>query len=101
MDLEDVTGELEPRLGDFAEIIALVRFDLGDAGAFQIDGREGAPVIHAASEEEAKVTFRTTPENLLKILRGELNPMMAYTLGRLKIEGSMGLAMKISTILEE
>jgi putative sterol carrier protein len=27
--------------------------------------------------------------------------MMAYTLGKLKIEGSMGVAMKVAALLEE
>lgn len=101
MDAQDVMAELRPRLRDFAEIIALVRFDFGDEGSFEIDGREGTPEMREATDEEAKVTFRTSAENLVKILRGELNPMMAFTLGKLKIDGSMGLAMKISAILEE
>jgi putative sterol carrier protein len=101
MDAQEVMTELQPRLNDFAEIIALVRFDLGEDGSFEIDGREGTPEMREATEEEAKVTFRTSSENLVKILKGELNPMMAFTLGKLKIDGSMGLAMKISTILEE
>ncbi len=36
-----------------------------------------------------------------KLIDGSLNAMMAYTLGKLKIEGSMGIAMKVAALLEE
>jgi putative sterol carrier protein len=35
------------------------------------------------------------------LIDGELNAMMAYTLGKLKIDGSMGVAMKVAALLEE
>ena len=38
---------------------------------------------------------------MAKLMDGALNPMMAYTLGKLKIEGSMGIAMKVAALLEE
>jgi putative sterol carrier protein len=39
--------------------------------------------------------------DLEKLTAGELNPMLAYTLGRLKVEGSMGIAMKVAALLED
>ncbi len=37
---------------------------------------------------------------MAKLIDGELNAMMAYTLGKLKIDGSMGVAMKVAALLE-
>jgi len=34
-------------------------------------------------------------------MAGALNPMLAYTLGKLKVDGSMGVAMKVAALLEE
>jgi len=42
-----------------------------------------------------------TGENMLKLLDGQLNPTIAYTLGKLKVQGSMGLALKLSSLLED
>ncbi len=51
--------------------------------------------------DDADCTIRISAENLAKLIDGELNPMMAYTLGKLKIDGSMGVAMKVAALLEE
>jgi putative sterol carrier protein len=50
---------------------------------------------------EAVCTIRVSAENMEKLMAGALNPMLAYTLGKLKIDGSMGVAMKVAALLEE
>jgi len=39
--------------------------------------------------------------NMLKMLNGQLSPMMAFTLGKLKVDGSMGIAMKLAGLLDD
>jgi putative sterol carrier protein len=34
-----------------------------------------------------------------KIMKGELDPMMATMMGKLKISGDMGLAMKLQSLI--
>ena len=40
-------------------------------------------------------------DNAAKLLDGTLNPMLAYSMGKLKIDGSMGLAMKVAALLDD
>jgi putative sterol carrier protein len=36
-----------------------------------------------------------------KLIAGELNPMVAFTLGKLKVFGSKGIALKLSSLLDK
>ncbi len=100
MTFENITRKLESNLGAFAGLGYKVAFDLGDDGAIAIDGTGSLPAL-TESTDDADCTIRISAENLVKLIDGELNAMMAYTLGKLKIDGSMGVAMKVAALLEE
>ena len=100
MTVEKIAETLESNLASFAGLDARVAFDLGEDGAIAIDATSAPPAL---SNElgEADCTIRISAENLAKLMDGTLNPMMAYTLGKLKIDGDIGIAMKIAALLEE
>jgi len=100
MSAESITQDLQNRLNDFTGLNARVRFDMGDDGTIAVDAKNGAPSI-ADDSMEADCTIRVSAENMEKLMAGALNPMLAYTLGKLKIDGSMGVAMKVAALLEE
>lgn len=100
MSRDEIVDQLRARLADFAGFGYEVAFDLGEEGVVAIDGTEQPPVLSEEPDDPA-CTIRTSPENMAKLMNGQLNPMLAYTLGKLKIEGSMGVAMKVASLLEE
>jgi len=69
---------------------------------FVIEG-EGAIVVDAdgvrAGDDEADVTLIADVETFKGILEGDVNPTMAFMTGKLKIDGSMGLAMQLGSAL--
>ncbi len=69
---------------------------------FVIEG-EGAIVVDAegvrAGDDEADVTLIADADTFKGILEGEVNPTMAFMTGKLKIDGSMGLAMQLGSAL--
>ena len=69
---------------------------------FVIEG-EGAVFIDAsgarAADEEADVTLTASRETFEGILDGSVNPTMAFMTGKLKVEGAMGVAMKLGSLL--
>lgn len=69
---------------------------------FVIEG-EGAIVVDAdgvrASDDEADVTLTADAETFQSILEGDLNPTAAFMGGKLSVDGDMGMAMKLGSVL--
>ena len=65
---------------------------------FVIEG-EGAVYIDAsgarAADDAADVTLTASRETFEGILNGDVNPATAFMMGKLKIDGSMGVAMQL------
>ncbi len=69
---------------------------------FVIDG-EGSIIVDPdgvrAGDGDADVTLAADADTFRDMLDGELNPTSAFMGGRLRIEGDMGLAMKLGAAL--
>ena len=69
---------------------------------FVIPG-EGAIMMDAngvrAGDDEADVTMTASTDVFEAILAGEMNPTTAFMSGKLSVDGSMGLAMKLGSVL--
>ena len=48
-----------------------------------------------------ELTVKTSTEVAEKLLRGSLNPMMAFMTGKIKISGDMALGMKLFSLLKQ
>jgi putative sterol carrier protein len=69
---------------------------------FDIEG-EGSVVIDAdgarASDEAADVTLTADAETFQAMMNGETNPTSAFMTGKLRVDGDMGMAMKLASVL--
>ena len=81
---------------DGAGIDGAVRFVIEDEGTLLI-GSDGA--VPDASDDDADCTLTASAETFQDILAGDLDATSAFMSGRLKVEGNMGLAMKLGTLL--
>ncbi|MGB7240736.1 MAG: SCP2 sterol-binding domain-containing protein [Sulfitobacter sp.] len=76
--------------------------DFGGSAKFDIEG-EGSVIIDAAgaraSDEDADVTLSADADTFQSILSGDTNPTSAFMSGSLKIDGDMGMAMKLAAVL--
>jgi putative sterol carrier protein len=84
---------LNQRLGPEG-IEGSVRIVIEDEGAVMIDAA-GA----RAGDEEADCTLTADADTFRDMLDGSLDPTAAFMGGRLRIEGDMGLAMKLAGLL--
>lgn len=68
---------------------------------FAIEG-EGAIIIDSdgvrAGDDDADVTLSADAETFQEIMSGDLNPTSAFMTGRLKVDGDMGVAMKLGQV---
>lgn len=69
---------------------------------FVIEG-EGAIMLDAsgvrAGDDDADVTLTASTDVFRAILSGDLNPTSAFMQGKLAVDGSMGMAMKLGSAL--
>lgn len=71
---------------------------------FVIDG-EGAVIVDGAgaraagADDDADVTMSADADTFQDILAGDLNPTAAFMSGKLKLDGDMGTAMKLGSVL--
>lgn len=68
-------------------------------GTWTVDCTAPGGKIAAGSAPNAKCTVSATDLDFLNIVNGKLNAQMAFMSGKLKIQGDMGLAMKLQQIL--
>jgi putative sterol carrier protein len=79
-----------------------VKFLLDDGDVIFWDGTSDQPVIgDTGTDEPADTTLRLSTENLQKLLDGNLDPTLAYMTGKLKVEGKLGVALKINSMLSD
>jgi len=67
---------------------------ISDAGAIMVDA-DGV----RAGDEAADVTLTASAEVFQAMLAGEMNPTTAFMTGKLSVDGSMGLAMKLGAAI--
>jgi putative sterol carrier protein len=103
-DAESLMAGMRTRAEALRRLGYRVRFDLTDTEeSILLDATEGGtPSVEAAgAEEEADTVLRLTAADLEKLMRGKLSPMLAFSTGRLRVEGSKGVALKLGSLLDE
>jgi putative sterol carrier protein len=101
MSIETVTEQIRKKIALAPDIKAAVLFDFGDDGVIYIDGTQSPPAISHDAPDSADVTLITSLETFTGIVNGTQDPNIAFMMGKLKVKGNMGLAMKLNSILED
>lgn len=94
--LDEVLEErLRAVLPALSRLGAVVRFDLGKEGRALLDARTAPATLATEGDDPADCTITISKDNLLKLMDGKLDPMLGYTLGKIRVAGSLGVAMKL------
>ncbi len=100
MSLESVSEQIQSRLSRAVGLDKKVKFDFGDNGILFVDNTQ-SPAAISHNDDDADVTLICSIDTFEAILKGSKDPNIAFMMGQLKVKGSMGLAMKLNSILEE
>lgn len=81
-----------------APIESSIKFNLG-GDIIHLDGTGSSNVV-TSDDKDADCTITMTTEDFQGMLSGDLNPMMAFMSGKIKIDGDMSVAMKLQSLFE-
>ena len=87
---------LEQRLDPtkLAGVTASYRFDVEGAGSWRVDVADGRGTV-TETADDGDCVIHMKEETFAKLLRGEQNPMTGFMTGKIKVDGDMGLALKL------
>ena len=97
MSLDSITEQLRTRVGDDSGLGATVKFDLGGDGVIFVDAAS-SPNTVSNDDGDADCTIVISLDDFKTLLAGDLDPTTAFMMGKLKVEGDMGIAMKLSSV---
>lgn len=97
--LENVTEKMMRKIAQGPAVNARVKFDFGADGIIFIDATQNPPVI-SHDDHDADLVLACSLEIFTALLDGKQDPNIAFMMGKLKIKGPMGLAMKLNALLE-
>jgi putative sterol carrier protein len=98
MDMQACTDALRAKVGDSSGLNATLKFDCGADGVAYIDGKS-VPNSVDNDNRDADCTLQITLENLAALLTGELEPAAGFMMGKFKVSGDMGVAMKLQRVV--
>jgi len=98
MTLEEITNKVKSLAASHGgQIGAIIKFSFNEGGTILLDDTQ-SPATVTNDDGAAGCTVKISMENFIKLMNGEMNAMGAYMMGRLKIDGDMGVAMKLANL---
>jgi putative sterol carrier protein len=92
---EGLPGRIDPERARALD--ASYRFDIEGAGSWRLEAA-GEKAVVTESDAPADCVIRTDENTFLRILGGEQSPMGAYMTGKVRVEGNLGLALRLREV---
>ena len=97
MTLQEITAKMKEGASKKSSFGNTVKFAT-DQGVVYIDGNANPPSV-SNDDKAADCTLKMDCSDFADLIGGKLDGMTAFMTGKLKIEGDMGVAMKLQSIL--
>ena len=93
---DDLAARADPARA--RDLSASYRFDIAGQGSWHVDVENGAVTV-TQSSEPADCVIATDEQTFLAVVRNEQNPMGAFMTGKIRVEGDMGLALRLRDLV--
>ena len=97
MNLEAIYAGIKEKAGNLDSIGATLKMVVDDQIIY-VDGTGDNNVV-SQDDKDADCVISTSMDTMKELLSGNSNPMMAVMMGKVKIKGDMGVAMKVQSLL--
>lgn len=95
--MESLLESIQKQADNVSPFGAKLKFVI-DNQSIMIDGTGGSNKV-SLDDGEADCVIITDSDTFAKLKSGDQNPMMAVMMGKVKIKGDMGLAMKLQSLI--
>jgi putative sterol carrier protein len=94
MDNDAIAARMKDALEKAGGLDKSVKFDFGGDGSVFAHGTDA----EVGSDKEADCTISVDKADFIALAEGNLDPMMAFMSGKLKVAGDMSVAMGLQSI---
>ena len=102
LELEEMTDKMNNQPEYIVnEKNRVFQVDLKESGPIQIALCDGKVSVIEGEADDPAVKLRMSDSHFSSLLKGDLNTTVAFMTGGLKVEGNVGLALKLQEILKK
>ena len=98
--VDTIISEMGNRLGVNSGLGGTLKIDFGEPGSVFIDGKSAPNAVTSGDGKAADCMITLSLDTFERLISRQLDPTSAFMQGKLRIAGDMGLAMKLSPILQ-
>jgi putative sterol carrier protein len=81
-----------------SDLSATYRFDIAGVGSWRVEVNAGAVTVEE-SDGPADCAIATDERTFLAVVQGDKNPVGAYMTGKIRVEGDVGLALRLRDLV--
>lgn len=100
-ELQQLADRMNANPKAIESLHAVYQFNLGDSGTYQVTFDHAKVAVSMGADSQADCTLILSEKNFRKLLEDDLNTTMAFMTGSLKVEGKIGLALKLQETLKQ
>ncbi|MDR9855365.1 SCP2 sterol-binding domain-containing protein [Paenibacillus sp. VCA1] len=100
-ELKQLAGRMNARPDEIESLHAVYQFNIGEFDPIQVVFDNASVEVLEDASETADCTLTLSEKNFRKLLENDLNSTMAFMTGSLKVDGKLGLALKLQEILKQ
>lgn len=93
-----MAGKVDPSGVDFLAVQINIKGDNG--GVFYIEVKNGNISVEPYEYNDRSCGITMTMDNFNKLIDGKLDPIAAFTLGKLKVDGDIGKALEFAKLIK-
>lgn len=72
-----------------------------NGGVFYVEVKDGKVSAEPYDYHDRSCALTLEPANFVKLMDGKLDPVVAYTTGKLRVEGDLGKALEFSKLIKK